>query len=760
MRQVTIIVEDGAVHGAGYLGEHNATTINLTPPVSLLEASDTLRVAFQLSSGVVRSDAMAVEDNAQYSLPLGSQLTQETPLVFTLEGYTSDGQFVGKSPTVTLVFAPAVTGPDIDPDDDSRYLAAEVAQNTIIAVEAAENANSAADAANAAAELANTAAETANTAAGLADAATSDALDAADAANEAAEIADTKQDKYIPTDTTGSLPIYSDAGKTIRCTPSSAGEIITSNGNFIGALRFIEDGTYSFGGSGDSLTMTISEGNKVKLTGVLASPTTSGSIRLSESFATGLANMTLRTFEYPVPLLETGLILRAYDIVRDASSPLPTVAIRNKTAGGNILTLQISGIDVSVNLPQSQYSDYGSLFVSLAKGTYDCEFKLTLALDNSEKYRVSPTTEIVQIAGGENGYIKSLGAIASTVSTEYTEVISVNDLCVGLYNDYDVDNWSQSDDIILIKRPRISSSPLKPAIYVFVPTKTFGKYVNYEFSRHTNLDADKNFDLWRLNSIRIRDGLSFTSSSIPFTGGEFDFGVRANGWKDFIGGSYHGDEIATSVDMYIDGLRIADNLVEDVDEEWVMRCKEFKCVQQIDMYDPQDNITKVGTHQKLQIWTRKEHICENQVVWGASLTMIASVLWMLPFLRRYPADVETPAGSGNWVPVGNQLSDRCMDDNNYVIYDITDNDNPPAYPKSKNTGISRVNIWGELSGIQAEITQTRTPNLTSNHVVITANERVYNKVYFYFNDNGVTVSSGDKWRATTKVRIDYVPPTI
>lgn len=593
-----------------------------------------------------------------------------------------------------------------------------------------------------------------------ANAATESALDAADAANEAAEIADTKQDASISLGISNTLPFYATKNERHAIELSTAGEIINTNGNFLGALRFIDEGEYAFGGSGDTLIMTISDGNKIKLSGTLSSPTTSGSIRLSESFATGVANMTLRTFEYPVPLLETGLILRAYDIVRDASSPLPIVAIRNKTAGGTIVTIQVSGIDVETNLPFESYADYGSLYLGLAKGTYDCEFRLTVALSDAAKYRFKQETEIVTAQANKIEYIKSLGAIAATKSGTAEEVIYGDDIYDKVYYNYDIDKWSQSDEIILVKRPRLNSTPLSPAVYVFIPTKTYGKYVCYEFSRHTNLSADNNYDLWRLNSIRIRDGVSLVSPSIPFTGGEFDMGVRASGWKDFIGGNFHGDEIMTAVDMFVDGVRLDDDFVDDVTTESVMRCKEFKCVQQIDMYDPNDNITKVGTHQKLQIWTRREHICENQVIWEDDFTMLASVLWMLPFLRRYPVDVETPSGSGNWVPVGDQLSDRCMDDNNYVIYDITDHTSPPDYPKSKNYGTNRVNIWGDLSGIQAEIEQTRTPDLPSNHVVITAHERVYNKVYFYFNDDGVTVSSGDKWRARTKVRIDYVPPTI
>lgn len=592
-------------------------------------------------------------------------------------------------------------------------------------------ANAATDAADTATGLANSAADAANTAAGLADAATSAALDAAEAANEAAEIADTKQDKYIPTNTTGSLPIYSDAGKTIKCTPSSAGEIITSNGNLAGVFR-IPDGELVV----DTCTVTTSAGNHIKVLG-----TTAGNryVRLSEVLQLGLSTVTARTFEFPLPLNQSGFRFYCYNVTKK-TSPNSSIAVRSKTSG-NAFTMQIA-----TDAPAAQNflptSDFGALYMYLPTGTYDLEFDFVLSLDSETSYTFAPETEIITAPNTNDLYILSKGVLAATVATNYTEVISVQNEITQYYTDYDVDSWHNNTKIKVLRRDikNTTDDRIFNDYYIFLPTSTVSNYATWQIRRVAQGGAD-NYDLWRTRELRMRVEPNIYKPSGLVTSGEIDMAVQIKNAPDFIGGVFHGDEIIVSASAYADGMPI------DIGAFGEFECHEFRLLQTTTMYHPSDHTTVVGLHRKLWIFTRDKMVIENAIEWSANLTMMASYMAMLPVLRYHQSAQK-------------QWSDRCMDDRNYEVYDVTNDVGGPAYPRTLKTGVNWQRVWGTTSGVSAEVKFTATPNLSSRVAFISSQTAAYNKIYFDFCGDDYSVTSGDIWRTRAEYIIDYTPPTI
>lgn len=105
---------------AGYIGEHNATRLVITPPLEMSECESiaTYVVAFTTGGGVLHSDNILKTDEITVSLT--SRLTRDYYLGVQLEGYDSEGELVVKSPLVTqLQLSPSARGTGADSDGGS-----------------------------------------------------------------------------------------------------------------------------------------------------------------------------------------------------------------------------------------------------------------------------------------------------------------------------------------------------------------------------------------------------------------------------------------------------------------------------------------------------------------------------------------------------------------------------------------------------------------------------------------------------------------
>ncbi len=121
------ILPDGCI--AGRIGEHNATTLVITPPSEIMacESVTNLCIAFFTGVGIIHSKIMPKTDTLQ--ILIWKQLTQYSSLAVQLEAYDDDGDLVVKSPVISLKLLPSLCGEVVEADTENPDLTAQVAQN-------------------------------------------------------------------------------------------------------------------------------------------------------------------------------------------------------------------------------------------------------------------------------------------------------------------------------------------------------------------------------------------------------------------------------------------------------------------------------------------------------------------------------------------------------------------------------------------------------------------------------------------------------
>lgn len=117
---------------AGYVGEHNATLLEITPPKEMTDCSDiaTYRIAFELTNcRAVHSDP--ITKAASISMLLPSQITSSKVIAVQLEGYSADNDLVAKSEKmVKIKFHPSVCGVETGANNEPFGIVSEVTANT------------------------------------------------------------------------------------------------------------------------------------------------------------------------------------------------------------------------------------------------------------------------------------------------------------------------------------------------------------------------------------------------------------------------------------------------------------------------------------------------------------------------------------------------------------------------------------------------------------------------------------------------------
>lgn len=117
---------------AGYVGEHNATLLEITPPKEMTDCEDivTYRIAFELTNNrAVHSDP--ITKAASISMFLPSQITSSKVIAVQLEGYSADNNLVAKSAKmVKIKFHPSVCGTETGANNEPFGIVTEVTANT------------------------------------------------------------------------------------------------------------------------------------------------------------------------------------------------------------------------------------------------------------------------------------------------------------------------------------------------------------------------------------------------------------------------------------------------------------------------------------------------------------------------------------------------------------------------------------------------------------------------------------------------------
>lgn len=116
----------------GFVGEHNATTLEIVPPVDMSanEAISTYVIAFQTGNGAVLHSKPFARGE-EITVDLWQQLTLSATLGVQLEGNDSDGNLIAKSRFIRgLVFMPSPCGEEGKVDTGNDSLISEIAENT------------------------------------------------------------------------------------------------------------------------------------------------------------------------------------------------------------------------------------------------------------------------------------------------------------------------------------------------------------------------------------------------------------------------------------------------------------------------------------------------------------------------------------------------------------------------------------------------------------------------------------------------------
>ena len=116
----------------GLIGEHNATTLNIIPPIDMSTNANisTYTIAFQMGNGAVLHSKTFTQGE-EISVDLWQQLTLSATLGVQLEGNDSAGNLIAKSRFIRgLVFMPSPCGKEGEVDTGNDSLVSEIAENT------------------------------------------------------------------------------------------------------------------------------------------------------------------------------------------------------------------------------------------------------------------------------------------------------------------------------------------------------------------------------------------------------------------------------------------------------------------------------------------------------------------------------------------------------------------------------------------------------------------------------------------------------
>ncbi len=115
---------------AGYIGEHNATTLIVKPGEEILATGcASYAVVFLTRGEVYRSEFFEPAD--EFRIELGAHLTRDFYLNLQIEGYSEENDMIYKSPMVTKIqFMPSINGDKTEFDETEYKLYTQVSNNT------------------------------------------------------------------------------------------------------------------------------------------------------------------------------------------------------------------------------------------------------------------------------------------------------------------------------------------------------------------------------------------------------------------------------------------------------------------------------------------------------------------------------------------------------------------------------------------------------------------------------------------------------
>lgn len=275
------------------------------------------------------------------------------------------------------------------------------------------------------------------------------------------------------------------------------------------------------------------------------------------------------------------------------------------------------------------------------------------------------------------------------------------------------------------------TSYLRERIDIYIPTAV--GYVKYRFG-HV-VDSSINADNWRIVGAfacdeDLNDRFQITST------GEWEMAMKIEGRPDFIGGNLHGDEVVNAVHFFVDDVK---KTLDDLSQ--ITEFKTLRIVEDTQMYDPNDNTTKVATHGKEYTFTADGLTLKQSVNWETRQNIATSYMAMLPIFR----------GNDNYSAL--QITDRYYCDADFVEYDVSVPGDNAGFGWKKD--VRSATIYSDKSGVCASMEIVKTPNTVGGGWFMVANVEQYNKLYFTCAGlNGTHVTEvGERWNTETRYNI-------
>src|SRR5690606_27777920 len=129
--------------------------------------------------------------------------------------------------------------------------------------------------------------------------------------------------------------------------------------------------------------------------------------------------------------------------------------------------------------------------------------------------------------------------------------------------------------------------------------------ITHELTRLNTKRNASNYDIWNLNGASQceRDKYGrFIEKLELVTEGEWELAIREVGAKDFFGGDAHGDEITTSIEVFVDGDKI------DLNKREGYEANEFRIMASSDLYRDNTMTEKLelaGHHLKNYVFNKE-----------------------------------------------------------------------------------------------------------------------------------------------------------
>lgn len=248
-------------------------------------------------------------------------------------------------------------------------------------------------------------------------------------------------------------------------------------------------------------------------------------------------------------------------------------------------------------------------------------------------------------------------------------------------------------------------------------------YIRYDFVH--SVDQTINADNWRIHNAYAVDDTLLQRFALT-TSGEWEAAIHLAGKPDFSGGIAHGDEIVTSLKVFVDGEYVDPTTLTDIRD-----FKEIRIIETSNMYDPDDNTTLICKHGSEHIFNSEGVIVNQNIIWSIACSPSTCYLAMFP-----------PAKFG---------SDKLYMDTNYEVETLPTSNYRNTYPKAKSAV-----IYNETNGFWAEFSIPKYPTGLSGgdyFWVMDNGGSNYNKMY-YVVTTGTTVQPNDMWQAQTVYKLD------